>query len=204
MLDDVTFGVRSYMATPRLRALLVLYFGAAMVSGAVLVNNVDYVRTELGGADYLVAVTMLAYGAGSIAAALTTPLILRRIKSRQLISRGALLAGFAALFMIFSPGLAPVLVMWAVMGAGGSWVYTPLRAGHQPVLQSRRPAGVFLGPLLAVALRLAGRLPAGWMAGNGAGTLDRRTDPGTDLHRAGGSGRAAVAAQGPRGAAARA
>ncbi|MCY3939583.1 MAG: MFS transporter, partial [Gammaproteobacteria bacterium] len=73
VLDDVTFGVRSYMATPRLRALLVLYFGAAMVSGAVLVNNVDYVRTVLGGADYLVAVTMLAYGAGSMAAALTTP-----------------------------------------------------------------------------------------------------------------------------------
>ncbi|MCY3815019.1 MAG: MFS transporter, partial [Gammaproteobacteria bacterium] len=78
-----------------------------------------------GGADYLVAVTMLAYGGGSMAAALTTPLILRRIKSRQLMSRGALLAGFAALFMILSPGLVPVLVMWAVMGAGGSWVYTP-------------------------------------------------------------------------------
>jgi len=125
VLDDVTFGVRSYMATPRLRAMLVLYFGAAMVSGAVLVNNVDYVRTVLGGADYLVAVTMLAYGGGSMAAALTTPLILRRIKSRQLMSRGALLAGFAALFMILSPGLVPVLVMWTVMGAGGSWVYTP-------------------------------------------------------------------------------
>ncbi|MCY4165273.1 MAG: MFS transporter [Gammaproteobacteria bacterium] len=125
ILDDITFGLRSYMATPRLRALLALYSGAAMVSGAVLVNNVDYVRTALGGADYLVAVTMLAYGAGSMAAALATPLILRRISSRQLVSRGALLAGFAALCLIFSPGLFPALVIWMAMGAGGAWVYTP-------------------------------------------------------------------------------
>ncbi len=125
LLSDVSFGVRSYMATPRLRALLVLYFAAAMVSGAILVNNVDYVRSELGGEDFLVAVTMLAYGAGSMAAALTTPLILRRIKSRQLMTGGALLAGFAALFLILTPGLTGVLLMWAVMGAGGSWIYTP-------------------------------------------------------------------------------
>ena len=125
MLGDVTFGLRSYMATPRLRALLALHFAAAMVGGAVLVNNVDYVRAVLGGGDYLVAATMLAYGAGSMAAALATPLILRRIDSRRLVSRGALLAGFAALFLILSPGLVPMLAMWMAMGAGGAWVYTP-------------------------------------------------------------------------------
>ena len=137
MLDEVTFGIRSYLATPRLRALLALYFAAAMVSGAVLVNNVDYVRTQLGGEDWLVAVTMLAYGGGSMIAALTTPLILRRIQSRQLISRGALLAGFAALFLILTPGLAPVLLIWAVMGMGGSWVYTP---SGQVINRSSNPA----------------------------------------------------------------
>ena len=125
VLDAVSFGVRAYLATPRLRALLVLYFAAAMVSGAILVNNVDYVRNELGGEDFLVALTMLAYGAGSMAAALATPLILRRIGSRRMIAGGALVAGFAALFLIITPGLAAAMAMWAVMGAGGSWVYTP-------------------------------------------------------------------------------
>jgi len=137
LLDDISFGARSYLATPRLRALLALHFAAAMVSGAVLVNNVDYVRAELGGEDFLVALTMLAYGAGSMAAALATPLILRRINSRQLIARGALVAGFAALFLILTPGLAAALALWAVMGAGGSWVYTP--AGRV-INRSSRPA----------------------------------------------------------------
>ncbi len=164
MLDEVTFGVRSYLATPRLRALLVLYFAAAMVSGAVLVNNVDYVRTELGGADFLVALTMLAYGAGSMTAALTTPLILRRIKSRQLISRGALLAGIAALFLILSPSLAPVLVLWAIMGAGGSWVYTPSgRVINRSSSPADLPAYFSAHFSLSHAAWLVGYPLAGWL-----------------------------------------
>ena len=198
MLDDVTFGLRSYMATPRLRALLALHFAAAMVSGAVLVNNVDYVRAVLGGGDYLVAATMLAYGAGSMAAALATPLILRRIDSRRLVSRGALLAGFAALFLILSPGLAPVLAMWMAMGAGGGLGLYALGKDHQPVLQPGRPASVFLGALLPFPFSVAGELPAGGMAGTRAGAARGRPGPGADLHRAGAGGRAPVAAPGAR------
>ncbi len=123
--DEITFGVRAYLATPRLRSLLVMYFSAAMVSSVVLVNNVDYVRAELGGENWMVAVTMAAYGAGSMIAALTTPPILRRTGSRVLITGGALLAGAAALFLIGAPGLAALVALWVLMGMGGSWVYTP-------------------------------------------------------------------------------
>ncbi len=164
LLHDMAFGLRSYMATPRLRALLALYFGAAMVSGAVLVNNVDYVRTVLGGADYLVAVAMLAYGAGSMAAALTTPLILRRISSRQLISRGALLAGFATLPMVFSPGLIPMLLLWAVMGGGGAWVYTPAgRVISRSSSPGDLPAYFSAHFSLSHSAWLAGYPLAGWL-----------------------------------------
>ncbi len=163
-MDEVTFGIRSYLATPRLRALLVLYFAAAMVSGAVLVNNVDYVRTELGGEDFLVAVTMLAYGAGSMLAALTTPLILRRIASRQLITRGALLAGSAALFLILAPGLAPLLVVWVFMGMGGSWVYTPAgRVINRSSNPADLPAYFSAHFSLSHAAWLVGYPLAGWL-----------------------------------------
>ena len=164
VLDDITFGVRSYMATPRLRAMLALYFAGAMVSGAILVNNVDYVRNELGGADFLVAATMLAYGAGSMAAALATPLILRRIRSRQLMTRGALVAGFAALFLILSPGLAPALAMWAIMGAGGSWVYTPAgRVINRSSSAGDLPAYFSAHFSLSHCAWLAGYPLAGWL-----------------------------------------
>ena len=164
MMDEVTFGIRSYLATPRLRALLVLYFAAAMVSSAVLVNNVDYVRTELGGENFLVALTMLAYGAGSMTAALTTPLILRRIASRQLITRGALLAGSAALFLILAPGLAPLLVVWVVMGMGGSWVYTPAgRVINRSSNPADLPAYFSAHFSLSHAAWLVGYPLAGWL-----------------------------------------
>ena len=162
--EEITFGVRSYLATPRLRSLLVLYFAAAMVSGAVLVNNVDYVRATLGGEDWMVAVTMAAYGAGSMAAALTTPMILRRIRSRVLISGGALLAGAAALFLVLAPGLAPLMAIWVLMGMGGSWVYTPAgRVVNRSSNPADLPAYFSAHFSLSHTAWLAGYPLAGWL-----------------------------------------
>ena len=164
ILEEITFGVRSYLATPRLRSLLALYFAVAMTSGAVLVNNVDYVRAELGGEDWMVAVTMAAYGGGSMLAALTTPLLLRRARSRVLMTCGALLAGVACLFLLLAPGLAPLMALWALMGLGASWVYTPAgRVVNKSSNPADLPAYFSAHFSLSHTAWLAGYPLAGWL-----------------------------------------
>ena len=42
--DEIGFGIRAYLKTPRLRGLLALYMGVASASAMVIVNTVTYIR----------------------------------------------------------------------------------------------------------------------------------------------------------------
>ncbi|HBR95880.1 MAG TPA: MFS transporter, partial [Gammaproteobacteria bacterium] len=78
IVHDISFGVRAYLKTPRLRGLLALYLGVASASAAVIVNTVVYVRGVLGGTETQVALAFAASGAGSMLAALVLPRLLDR------------------------------------------------------------------------------------------------------------------------------
>ncbi|HSA83190.1 MAG TPA: MFS transporter [Geminicoccaceae bacterium] len=124
-LANIGWGIRLYLATPRLRGLLALSMAVAAASAMVIVNTVVYVRDVLGGGDTLVTVAYAAAGAGSMFAALLLPRVLDRIAERTaMLAGGALMAVGMAAGMTM-PALAGLLAIWFVIGIGSSLVQTP-------------------------------------------------------------------------------
>ena len=136
----ITRGSRIYLATPRLRALLALSFSTAAAGAVVLVNTVVLVRSDLGLSDAALALTLAAFGAGSMLAALALPRVLEAQTERRVMLSGAagmtlaLAASGAAgaLYGLHWPGL---LTAWLLIGAGYSATVTPAgrllrRSGH--------------------------------------------------------------------------
>ena len=125
VLANIGWGIRLYLATPRLRGLLALSMAVAAATAMVIVNTVVYVRDVLGGGDTLVTVAYAASGGGSMLAALLLPRVLDRIAERSvMLAGGALMAvGMAAGMMM--PSLAGLLAIWFLIGVGSSLVQTP-------------------------------------------------------------------------------
>ena len=133
---EISFGVRSYMRTPRLRALLILYLGVAGASAMVIVNTVVYVRDTLGGTASDAALAMAAAGGGSMIVALILPRVLDRVRDRSVMLLGALLMAAGLAVLGTGPGFVFLLPGWLLVGAGWSAVQTP--AGRL-VNRSARP-----------------------------------------------------------------
>lgn len=130
--DKTTRGMRAYLKTPRLRGLLAITLAAAAASAMVIVNTVVIVR-GLGLSQSDVALTLAAFGSGSIIAALILPRVVGRLGERVImISAGALLV-----FVLAAMGLASItpatparywhalLLAWALLGVGYSMCVTP-------------------------------------------------------------------------------
>lgn len=126
-----TRGMRIYLKTPRLRGLLAINLAAAAASAMVIVNTVVIVRNTFGFGQREVALTLAAYGGGSMLAALALPRLLDRIEGRTVMLGGAavLTAALAALGLV-SGGMTatfwPVLLVgWFVMGMAYAAALTP-------------------------------------------------------------------------------
>ena len=138
---EISFGVRSYMRTPRLRALLILYLGVAGASAMVIVNTVVYVREYLGGSETDTALAFAAAGGGSMIAALLLPKILDRIPDRPGMLAGGVLMGFGLLAIYSRPVFAWILPIWCLIGMGWSLVQTPAgRVVNRSSSAADRPA----------------------------------------------------------------
>ncbi|MHA0319767.1 MFS transporter [Sphingomonas melonis] len=130
--DKTTRGTRIYLKTPRLRGLLALTLTAAAASAMVIVNTVVIVR-GMGLTQRDVALTLAAFGGGSIIAALTLPRILDRVADRTVMLVGATiltitLGALAAITATMPPGASywhVLLVGWLIMGAAYSSNVTP-------------------------------------------------------------------------------
>ena len=123
--SEISFGIRSYLRTPRLRGMLTLYLGVACASAMIIVNTVVYVREQLGGSEAEVALALAASGAGSMLAALTMPRILDYATDRIVMLWGSVLMSMGLIALYGSPGYSAVLPIWFVIGAGWSLVQTP-------------------------------------------------------------------------------
>lgn len=121
----LTFGIRRYLATPRLRGLLALNVAVAAASATVVVNTVVYVRDVFGRDAGDVAWALGASGAGAMIVALSLPRLLDRVRDRpvMLAGGGLLVAGLALTALV--DGFAALLAVWFVIGAGLSLVQTP-------------------------------------------------------------------------------
>ena len=109
-----TRGLRIYLKTPRLKGLLALSLASAAASSMVIVNTVVIVRGELGLGQSEVALTLAAYGFGSMLAALVIPRLLDTVSDRTLMASAAAL---------LTAGLAAMAALTALFGtSGGYWL----------------------------------------------------------------------------------
>lgn len=139
--DEISFGLRSYLKTPRLRGLFALYLGVSSASAMVIVNTVVYVREYLGGSESDVAMAMAAAGCGSMLAALTVPKILDRFADRPVMLSGSAVMAAGLGLMFTGPTFAGVLPVWFVIGLGWSLVQTPAgRVVNRSAAPADRPA----------------------------------------------------------------
>ena len=128
--ERTTRGIRLYLATPRLRGLLALNMAAAAAGAMVLVNTVVLVRGQLGLSESALAWTMLAFGAGSMLAALALPKLLDRIPDRPVMLAGAALAtttlvALAGWIAWRGLGWLVLLGAWLLVGLGYAAILTP-------------------------------------------------------------------------------
>ncbi len=130
--DTTTRGTRIYLKTPRLRGLLALTLAAAAASAMVIVNTVVIVK-GLGLSQRDVALTLAAFGGGSITAALTLPRVLDRVADRtvMLIAAALLTLALAAMALVtVTMGRADsywymLIAGWIIMGLAYSASVTP-------------------------------------------------------------------------------
>ena len=139
--DEIGFGIRAYLKTPRLRGLLALYMGVASASAMIIVNTVTYVRDTLGGSESDVAMALAAAGGGSMTAALGLPKVLDRIAERPVMLSGALVMAAGLGLLSTGPSFAGVWPIWFVIGFGWSLVQTPAgRVVNRSSSAADRPA----------------------------------------------------------------
>ncbi|MCP4409732.1 MAG: MFS transporter [Gammaproteobacteria bacterium] len=122
---NMSFGIRVYLKTPRLRGLLALSLAVASAGAMIIVNTVVYVRDHLGGTESDTAIVLAAAGAGSMLVSLMLPRFLDRFPDRLFMLAGGVVLGTGLLFGMTNPGLLALLLVWFVLGAGSSLIQTP-------------------------------------------------------------------------------
>jgi MFS family permease len=171
VLANVAFGVRAYLATPRLRGVLALGLAVAAAGAMVIVNSVVLVRAELGLGESALALAMAFAGGGSMAAALALPRLVDHIADRPRMLAGALLLTAAMTAgALAEPGYAMLLVLWFTTGVGLALVQTPIgRVLRHSSADADRPAFFAAQFALSHACWLLTYPLAGWLA-SAAGT----------------------------------
>lgn len=136
IIATVGFGIRSYLATPRLRGLFLLSLAVAAAGAMIIVNTVIYVRAVLGGSETDTALALAAAGAGSMLAALLLPRLFDSFAERPLMLAGGGLLVIGLLAGLLQPDFTALLLAWFVLGLGSSLIQTPsgrlLRRSCQP------------------------------------------------------------------------
>lgn len=163
---SVSFGVRAYLKTPRLRGLLALSLAVASAGAMVIVNTVVYVRDHLGGSESDTALAFAAAGAGSMAVALLLPPLLDRLPDRPFMLAGGAVLGAGLLLGLTGPGLLTMLPIWFLLGVGSSLIQTPAgRLLRRSAHEGDRPAIYAAQFALSHGCWLVGYPLAGWTGG---------------------------------------
>ena len=169
--ERLTRGIRIYLATPRLRGLWALNLAASAVGAFVLVNTVVLVRSSYGADERSLAVAMAAFGAGSMAAALSLPRLLERMADRPVMMMGA--QGLVVVALIMGallafdglPGWTVFLLVWVMIGFLYASVLTPSgRLLRRSAHAEDRPAVFAAQFALSHACWLVTYPTAGWAA----------------------------------------
>ncbi|MEU5218155.1 MFS transporter [Streptomyces sp. NPDC020807] len=132
--DKAAAGIRTFLATPRLRGVMALNLVVAAAGSIVVVNTVNHVRDTLGGTRSDVAWMLAASGGGTLLAALALPRVLDRVAARTVMTTGAgvLVGGTAGAVVLAAAGLTSgaaswtgTAAVWGLIGVGMALVITP-------------------------------------------------------------------------------
>lgn len=161
---NLSFGIKSYLATPRLRGLLILSLAVAAAGAMVIVNTVVYVRVYLGGSDTDTALVLAAAGAGSMIVAVSLPILLALVSDRSVMLAGGVLLALGLLLGFWMPDLLILLPIWFVLGAGLSAIQTPAgRLIRMSCREADRPAFFAAQFTLSHACWLVAYPLSGWL-----------------------------------------
>jgi MFS family permease len=167
---NIAFGVRAYLATPRLRGVLALSAAVAGAAAMVIVDTVVYVRAEHGGSETDLALALAASGAGSMLVALALPRLLDRVPERRVMLSGGALLALGLLLGLLRPGLGWLLPLWFLLGCGLSLVQTPIgRVLRRSCRDGDRPA-YFAAQFALSHLCWLFAYPLAGLLGSGLGT----------------------------------
>ncbi len=141
LIREITFGVRTYFATPGLRGLFGLYLGVAGAGAIVYVNTVIYVREALGAGESATALAFGAFGVGSILVAMLLPRILDGRSLRGVILVGPVLLAVGLVIALGPRSWTILVIAWALLGAGSSFIQIPTGLLiRQTCSEAERPA----------------------------------------------------------------
>ena len=138
---STTKGLRIYLATPRLRGLLLMEVAVAAAGAMIYVNTVVLVQDRFAQGEAQVALAFAAFGAGSMLAAVLSPPLLERSADRQVMLAGAgmMVAGVALVPLM--TGLAGLMALWAAVGFGFAFTQIPIgRILNRSARPQDRPA----------------------------------------------------------------
>ena len=164
---STTKGIRIYLATPRLRGLMVMELAVAAAGAMIYVNTVVLVQARFGLGGSQVALAFAAFGTGSMVAAFLLPRLLDRLADRPVMLGGAglMVAGVAVTPLM--PGLVALMALWAVIGFGFSLTQTPIaRILNRSARPEDRPAVFAAQFALSHACWLVTYPLAGWIGAN--------------------------------------
>lgn len=161
-VPQVTHGTRVLLRVPALRQALVLHFAEAVAGAVAIVTTVVYVRDELRLGDSAFAWSMGALGAGSSIASIVLARRAEGVRgggaamdehlryhswAQRTLLVGGMMLGVALLPGFMVPGLAVLMLLWALNGAGQALIGIPslgLLADHtQPEERGRAYAAHF-------------------------------------------------------------
>lgn len=123
--ERTTRGLRSYFATPRLRALFAISLAVAAAGSMVIVNTVVFVQARFGLGQQEVAWAMAAFGGGSMIAALLLPRILDRFPDRPVMLVGAAFLPLGLVGTAILSSYGALVGLWLATGLAYAVAQTP-------------------------------------------------------------------------------
>jgi len=125
--ERLTAGLNLFRHTPRLRGIVAVSLASAAGGAMVFVNTVTLVQSDLGSSERYTAWALAAFGAGSIATALSLPAVLTKFADRTVVLTGsAVLASALSLGALMTPSYTALLMLWSALGIGYSLTLTPI------------------------------------------------------------------------------
>jgi MFS family permease len=164
---NLTYGLHVYLATPRLRGVLLASAAAAFAGAMIIVNTVVFIREILSRTEADTAVALAAAGGGSMFAALVLPRLLTWISPRAVMLMGAVVCAPPLALSALSPSFGSICALWFTIGMGSSLAQTPVgRILAASCRESDRSAIFSAHFALSHACWLAAYPLAGWVGGH--------------------------------------